>query len=67
MHGVVLEVFVVVGEKVEKGQRLAVVEAMKMQHDILADVDGVVSEVSACAGVQVAANDLLVHIDKEHG
>ena len=67
MHGVLLEVFVVAGEKVKKGQRLAVVEAMKMQHDILADVDGVVREVVSSAGTQVAANDLLVHIDNEQG
>jgi biotin carboxyl carrier protein len=41
---------------VKLGTRLAVVEAMKMQHDILADMAGTVEEVFAKAGDQVAAN-----------
>jgi geranyl-CoA carboxylase alpha subunit len=63
MHGTVQSVFVSVGEQVKKGQRLAVVEAMKMQHDILADIDGAVEKVLADVGAQVAANDLLVAIN----
>ena len=37
-------------------------EAMKMQHDILAEIDGTVQEVLAEAGNQVAADDLLIEI-----
>ena len=36
MHGKVVAVFVATGERVEKGQRLAVVEAMKMEHALVA-------------------------------
>ena len=63
MHGALLEVFVKPGDQVEVGTRLAVLEAMKMQHDILAEVDGTVQDVLAAAGNQVAADDLLIEIE----
>jgi geranyl-CoA carboxylase alpha subunit len=63
MHGALLEVFVEPGDQVEVGTRLAVLEAMKMQHDILAEIDGTVQEVLAAAGNQVAADDLLIEIE----
>ncbi len=63
MHGNLLEVFVKAGDEVKIGSRLAVLEAMKMQHDILAEIDGTVQEVPAVAGTQVAADDLLVEIE----
>jgi len=56
LHGALTEVFVETGETVKRGARLAVVEAMKMQHDILADMDGTVEDMFAAAGTQVAAN-----------
>ena len=62
MHGLVQDVFVAAGDKVTKGQRLVVVEAMKMQHEILAGVDGTVEEVSATAGLQIGAGDLILMI-----
>lgn len=63
MHGSLLEVFVKPGDDVQTGTRLAVLEAMKMQHDILAEIDGTVQEVAAVAGTQVAADELLVEIE----
>jgi geranyl-CoA carboxylase alpha subunit len=63
MHGSLLEVFVAAGDKVAAGTRLAVLEAMKMQHDILAEIDGTVQQVLAAAGNQVAADDLLIEIE----
>ncbi|MDE4174712.1 acetyl-CoA carboxylase biotin carboxylase subunit [Phaeobacter sp. PT47_59] len=65
MHGALLEVCVAVGDRVEAGARLAVLEAMKMQHEILAPAAGVVAEVPVIAGAQVKAGDLLVAIDVE--
>ncbi|WP_306253930.1 acetyl-CoA carboxylase biotin carboxylase subunit [Parvularcula sp. IMCC14364] len=62
MHGMLLEVFVSQGDKVKKGDRLAVVEAMKMQHELLAEVDGEVADIHFEAGVQVAADSLLMEI-----
>ncbi len=65
MHGALLEVCVAVGDRVAAGMRLAVLEAMKMQHEILAGADGVVADVPVAAGTQVKAGDLLVAVDLE--
>ena len=63
MHGALIEVLVKPGDQVSAGTRLAVLEAMKMQHEILAQVDGIVQEVLAAAGAQVAADELLIEIE----
>jgi geranyl-CoA carboxylase alpha subunit len=63
MHGQLLELFVEKGQQVTKGQRLLVLEAMKMQHEILADVEGLVLEVNAEVGNQVAADALIIEIE----
>ncbi len=54
MPGKVVSFSVKAGDKVEKGQALAVMEAMKMEHTIAAPADGVVQEVLYAAGDQVA-------------
>ncbi|WP_371397040.1 acetyl-CoA carboxylase biotin carboxylase subunit [Fretibacter rubidus] len=63
MHGQLLEVFVKMGDTVKTGQRLAILEAMKMQHEILAEIDGEVVEIAAKAGSQIAADDLIMEIE----
>ena len=65
MHGRVVEVFVDAGDTVASGDRLVIVEAMKMQHEILATVDGVVEQVMVSAEAQVAADDLMIAIEME--
>jgi 3-methylcrotonyl-CoA carboxylase alpha subunit len=45
MHGKVLEVLVAAGDRVGRGQRLAVIEAMKMEHTLTAPCDGIVADV----------------------
>jgi geranyl-CoA carboxylase alpha subunit len=64
MHGLLLEVLVKLGDEVTKGQTLAVLEAMKMHYEIQAEIDGTVSEVTAVAGKQVAADDVLIEINE---
>jgi len=59
MHGLILDIFVVPGQQVAKGTRLAVLEAMKMQHDIIAPQAGEVSRIQCEAGRQVASGALL--------
>jgi 3-methylcrotonyl-CoA carboxylase alpha subunit len=54
MHGKLLALLVEKGETVRKGQRLAILEAMKMEHALVAPVDGVVADVLASPGKQVA-------------
>jgi geranyl-CoA carboxylase alpha subunit len=62
MHGMLLEVRVAVGDRVEHGQTLAILEAMKMHYEITADASGTVTAIIATAGIQVAADDLLIEI-----
>ncbi|MEP6175499.1 MAG: biotin carboxylase N-terminal domain-containing protein [Parasphingorhabdus sp.] len=62
MHGLLLEILVETGIQVAKGEKLAVLEAMKMQHEILAEIDGTVETIAATAGKQIAADDLIMEI-----
>ena len=63
MHGLLQELFVNEGDIVEKGQRLAVVEAMKMMHEILAQTAGTVRTVNIDAPAQVATDDVILEIE----
>jgi geranyl-CoA carboxylase alpha subunit len=63
MHGLLLSVDVEVGSSVNKGDRLVVLEAMKMQHGITAPIDGTVTVIGGKANQQVAAGDVLVVIE----
>jgi len=60
MPGTIVDIDVNVGDKVTKGQKLLVLEAMKMENEIVAPHDGTVSEVSVAAGALVNAGDVLV-------
>ncbi len=62
MHGMLVEICVASGQKVARGARLAVLEAMKMQHELQAEVDGVVTDIHFDAGVQIPANALIMQI-----
>jgi len=53
MHGKVLELLADVGDRVASGQRLAVIEAMKMEHTLRAPFAGVVVQVPVRIGAQV--------------
>ena len=60
MPGTLIAFSVEEGDKVELGQELCVVEAMKMQNVIKAEKDGVVEEVNVKAGDSVAVDELLI-------
>jgi len=60
--GTVAAVHVAEGDAVTTGQKLVTVEAMKMEHPIVAGEDGVVAEVRVAPGEAVAAGTLLVRI-----
>jgi biotin carboxyl carrier protein len=51
-----------VGAKVKKGQLLIVLEAMKMENEIFATIDGVVSHINVSKGSTVSTNDLMMAI-----
>jgi geranyl-CoA carboxylase alpha subunit len=67
MHGKLIEISVREGAKVRKGERLAVLEAMKMQHEIVAGIDGRVAAVAATSGSQIAAGGLILEIEPAAG
>ena len=54
MHGKVLAVLVEQGAQVARGQRVAIIEAMKMEHTLTAPIDGTVTEIAVAADAQVA-------------
>ena len=64
MPGKVIAVDVAEGDTVEAGQRLLVLEAMKMEHALTAPSDGVVAELSATEGAQVQVEALLARVEK---
>nr|WP_255569788.1 biotin carboxylase N-terminal domain-containing protein [Actibacterium sp. 188UL27-1] len=65
MPGLVRDVAVAVGAHVAAGDRLAVLEAMKMEHVLRAARDGTVSEILVGAGDQVEAGTPLVRLAEE--
>ena len=60
--GMVTALSATVGGKVSKGDKLATLEAMKMQTNILAPADGVIAEVLVTVGDSIEASDLLVKL-----
>ncbi len=65
MPGTVLRVEVVEGAKVAAGDTLAVIEAMKMEHRILAPAAGVVRELRVRPSQVVSAGEVVAVIDTE--
>lgn len=62
MHGLVKEILVQEGAKVEAGQKVMIFEAMKMESDVVADRSGVVQQISVKSGQTVDAQALLMVI-----
>ena len=65
MPGLVKAVFVKAGASVLAGDKLAILEAMKMEHVLTAGRDGVVADVLAVAGSQVEAGAVLIVLEEE--
>lgn len=62
MPGTILDVKVSVGDTVTNGQVLMVLEAMKMENDIVASCDGKITSVGVAKGASVNSGDVLVTI-----
>jgi propionyl-CoA carboxylase alpha chain len=60
MPGLLVQVAVVPGQKVQAGERVAVIEAMKMENVLFAQADGVVSKVMAAQGESLAVDQPIV-------
>lgn len=65
MPGIVLRAEVAVGDHVERGQGLIVLEAMKMQNELASELSGVVQEILVTDGQMVEAGALLAKVIRE--
>jgi acetyl-CoA/propionyl-CoA carboxylase, biotin carboxylase, biotin carboxyl carrier protein len=63
MQGTIVKVLVAVGDKVEVGQTICLLEAMKMENAVNAEKDGVVKDVRVSAGASVGAGDIVAVIE----
>ncbi|MEO7054493.1 MAG: biotin/lipoyl-containing protein, partial [Rhizomicrobium sp.] len=64
MPGTIIQVETAKGKHVRRGERLLVLEAMKMEYVLVAPFDGTVVELTALAGSQVEEGVLLTRIEK---
>jgi glutaconyl-CoA/methylmalonyl-CoA decarboxylase subunit gamma len=62
LPGVILDIQVKVGDIVKTGQKLLILEAMKMENSIDSDVDGKVLSINVAKGDSVMEGDLLISI-----
>ena len=65
MPGTVVTVAVGEGDRVETGQPVLVLEAMKMQHTVAAPAGGIVTQMSVQPGAQVAAGEVLAVVEEQ--
>lgn len=63
MPGKILSVKTKVGQSINKGDVIVILEAMKMENEIVAPQDGIIASVDVSEGQSVEAGDLLVTID----
>ena len=64
MPGLLVDVAVQVGQKVQAGERVAVIEAMKMENVLFAAADGVVAKVLASKGESLVVDQPIVEFEK---
>ena len=65
MPGKVIQIHVKAGDKVTRGQALAVLEAMKMEHTLSAPADETVESIGVAAGDQVAEGTVVIRFARE--
>ena len=63
MPGTILKVNVTAGQSVKAGDIMFILEAMKMENEIVAPSDGTVSQVVAAKGSSVATDDVLAYLN----
>ena len=60
MPGTIVTTFVKPGDKVVEGQQLCIIEAMKMQNILKAEIEGIIDQVNVKAGDSVSVDELLI-------
>ena len=63
MPGIVVQILVNTGDTVSAGQTVAVIEAMKMENNIVTGSDGVVTDIAVASGEEVDSGQLLLSVE----
>jgi biotin carboxyl carrier protein len=63
LPGVILQINVNQGDKVTRGQKLLVMEAMKMENEIKSDTDGVITAIKVTPGQSVLQDEVMLEIN----
>ncbi|MDZ7739498.1 MAG: biotin/lipoyl-containing protein [Bacteroidales bacterium] len=63
LPGIILQVMVKPGDKVAKGQKLLIMEAMKMENEIKAEQDGEIVSVKVTSGQSVLQEEVLIEMN----
>ncbi len=64
MAGVISSIHVDIGMKIEKGDTIMVISAMKMENKIISPVSGIVKNISVSMNEQINSNQLLAEVEK---
>jgi biotin carboxyl carrier protein len=64
MPGFIKAISVNTGDKIKEGESLIVQEAMKMEHTLVSEIDGVVKSINVRVNDQVEAGTVLINIDE---
>jgi biotin carboxyl carrier protein len=63
LPGTIINIKVAVGDEVKKGDCLLIMEAMKMENNVLAEKDGTISKITVGAGDSVLQGDTLIEMN----
>jgi biotin carboxyl carrier protein len=63
LPGNIFKILVSVGDEVKKGDKIIIMESMKMENNVLAEKDGTISSIRVKEGDAVLQNDLLAEIE----
>ena len=63
MPGLLREIAVHIGQEVKAGEKLAVIEAMKMENVLKAEQDGKVKNILAAAGASLAVDEMIIEFE----
>ena len=63
LPGIIMQLMVRPGDRVQKGQKLLMMEAMKMENEIKADIDGEIISVKVSQGQSVLQDEVLIEMN----
>ena len=63
LPGTIMQILVKVGDRIKKGDKLLIYEAMKMENNIMAEKDGIVRTIKITPGANVLQDDVLIEIE----